>query len=230
MSDPSGLRPEHRADFEAVLHLALNTPDIRSALSADPAGLAARRLRVRALADAEEIAAPAQDEYRAYLACLDQDTPATEVERAGTRQPAEDSRPRQRAEGSGPRRDAEAGPLPTSAVLTPLMASTSAVALLVLGHLLQLADVHGTLPGSLTTAGWVLALLAAVSTLVALAAVMGTVVRGRTGSARCARRERTWLDWRQALLEHGMLPHLRRCLAEDPSLRASRPGQPRTRD
>ncbi|WP_405608254.1 hypothetical protein [Streptomyces sp. NBC_00076] len=230
MSEPSGLRPEHRADFEAVLHLALNTPDIRSALRADPAGLAARRLRVRALADAEEIAAPAQAEYRTYLACLDLDPPATEAETAGADRHAAESDPHRRAEGSGPRRGAEAGPLPAPAVLTPLMAATSAVTLLVLGHLLQLADVHGTLPGSLTTAGWILALVAALSTLVTLAALMGTAVRGRTGSAHGARRERTWLDWRQALLEHGMLPHLRRCLDEDPSLRASRPGLPRTRD
>ncbi|MEV2217617.1 hypothetical protein AB0H86_40380 [Streptomyces sp. NPDC050997] len=221
MSEPSGLRPEHRADFEAVLHLALNTPDIRSALRADPAGLAARRLRVRALADAEEITAAAQADYHAYLDCLDLDAPVTEVESAGARRHAEET---------GPHRRAEAGPLPAPVVLTPLMASSSAVALLVLGYLLQLADVGGTLPGSLTTAGWILALVAALSTLVALLAVMGAAVRGRLGSAHFARRDQTWLDWRQALLERGMLPHLRRCIEEDPSLWPSRAGRPRTRD
>ncbi|GAB2972032.1 hypothetical protein GCM10023080_040040 [Streptomyces pseudoechinosporeus] len=50
MAHPSGLRPQDRADFEAVLHLALNTPDILSALRADPTGRAATRLRLRALA------------------------------------------------------------------------------------------------------------------------------------------------------------------------------------
>lgn len=221
MSEPSGLRPEHRADFEAVLHLALNTPDIRSALRADPAGLAARRLRVRALADAEEIAAAAQAEYHAYLDCLDLDAPVTEVGSAGARRHVEES---------GPHRRAEAGPLPAPVVLTPLMAATSAVALLVLGHLLPLADVGGALTGSLTTAGWILALVAAMSTLVALVAVMSAAVRGRPGAEHSARREQTWLAWRQALLERGMLPRLRRCLEEDPSLWPSRAGQPRTRD
>ncbi|MEU0075365.1 hypothetical protein ABZ027_38415 [Streptomyces sp. NPDC006332] len=218
MSGPSGLRPEHRADFEAVLHLALNTPDIRSALRADPAGLAARRLRVRALADAEDIATPARAEYRAYLACLDLDAAATGT---GVRQHASDT---------GARRPAEVGPLSAPAVLTPLLACTSAAVLLVLGHLLHLADVRGPLPSSLTTAGWVLALVAALSTLVALVAPMGRMVRRRAGRAPGERREQSWLEWRQALLERGMLPHLRRCLDEDPSLCASRAGQPRSHD
>ncbi|MFF0160727.1 hypothetical protein ACFYRY_24815 [Streptomyces sp. NPDC005263] len=218
MSGPSGLRPEHRADFEAVLHLALNTPDIRSALRADPAGLAARRLRVRALADAGEIAAPARAEYRAYLACLDLDAAATG---AGVRRHTSDTGPGRRAEG---------GPLSAPAVLTPLLACTSAAVLIVLGHLLHLVDVRGPLPSSLTTAGWALALLAALSTLLALVAPMRGMVRRRAGRAPAARREQTWLEWRQALLERGMLPHLRRCLDEDPSLCPSRGGQPRSHD
>ncbi|MDX3692463.1 hypothetical protein PV726_19355 [Streptomyces europaeiscabiei] len=49
---PTGLRPEDRAGFEAVLGQALDAPDIRDVLRADPSGVAVRRLRVRASADA----------------------------------------------------------------------------------------------------------------------------------------------------------------------------------
>lgn len=57
MADPLGLRPEDRADFEAVPQLALNTPALPSALRAAPTGRAVTRLRLRALADAHESAA-----------------------------------------------------------------------------------------------------------------------------------------------------------------------------
>lgn len=98
------------------------------------------------------------------------------------------------------------------------MAASSAAVLLVLGYLLQLTDVRGTLPGSLITAGWILTLVAALSTLVALAALLCTAICGRGTPAHHARLEQARLDWQQALLEHGMLPHLRRHLGENPPL------------
>ncbi|MGP4091923.1 hypothetical protein [Streptomyces sp. KR55] len=205
MADPSGLRPEDRADFEAVLHLALNTPDILSALRADPTGRAATRLRIRALADINEITAAAHSEYHAYLTRLALSTSAEEA---------------------APRRPAGAGLMAALAVLTPPVAASSAAVLLILGYLPQLTDVRGTLPGSLITAGWVLALIAAASTLIALAALLGTAIRGRGTSAHPARLEQARLDWQQALLERGMLPHLRRYLGEDPPLDSAPPTPP----
>jgi hypothetical protein len=192
-----GLRPEDRADFEAVLHRALNTPEIRAVLRADPSGLAARRLWIRALADAEETTAAAQDEYRAYLTAI---ASATEAER------------------SDAGRRADAGLLPLLAVLTPSLAACSAVAVLVLGHLLRLAGVQGTLPGSLISAGWTLALVAAISALMGLAALFRTALRGRDGDTPRTDPEQARLTWQQALLKRGILPHLRRCIHEDPSL------------
>ncbi|WP_411147465.1 hypothetical protein [Streptomyces sp. A30] len=79
MAGRSGLRPQDRADFEAVLHLALNTPDILGALRADPTGRAATRLRLRALADADEITAAAYGEYRTYLTCSTSNASAEET-------------------------------------------------------------------------------------------------------------------------------------------------------
>lgn len=205
MADPSGLRPEDRADFEAVLHLALNTPDILSAVRADPTGRAAARLRIRALADADEITAATYGEYRTYLTCLAANASAEET---------------------APRRPVGTGLVAALAVLTPPVAASSAAVLLVLGYLLQLTDVRGTLPGSLITAGWILTLAAALSTLIALAALLGTSIRGRGTSAHPARLEQARLDWHQTLLERGMLPHLRRHLGEDPSLRSVPPTPP----
>ncbi|WP_405956533.1 hypothetical protein [Streptomyces phaeochromogenes] len=205
MADPLGLRPEDRAEFEAVLHLALNTPDVRSALHADPTGRAALRLRVRALADTDRITAAAYSEYRTYLTCL--------ALSAST-------------EESTPRRPAGAGLVAALVALTPPVAASSAAVLFVLGYLLELTDARGTLPGSLVTAGWILALVAAVSTLIALAALLGTAIRGRGASAHTARLEQARLDWQQALLERGMLPHLRRYLSEDLHLGSAAPTTP----
>ncbi|MFJ8948376.1 hypothetical protein ACIRG4_35025 [Streptomyces sp. NPDC102395] len=199
MSEPVGLRPENRADFEAVLHLALGTPDIRSALRTDPTGGATARLRLRALAHADEIATAAQGEYHAYLTRLFLNASAEETKDG-----------------------ADAGLLSALAVLTPLVAGPSAAVLLVLGYMLQLVGVHGTLPSSLVTAGWILGLVAALSALVALVALLGAAVLGRGSSVHSARLEQARLDWQQALLERGLLPHLRQHIGEDPALRPTR--------
>jgi hypothetical protein len=194
VTDPFRLRPEDRADFEAILHLALNTQDIRNAVRADPTGRAAVRLRILALGDADEIAVAARDEYRRYLAL---DAPVRE---------------------NIPRHPTDGSVLPAVAVLTSLVAGSSAAALLVLGYLLQLADVQRALPGSLVTAGWVLGLIAAVSALTALSGLLITAIREGGASAHPARLEQTRLEWQQALLTYGMLPALRRYISEDPSL------------
>ncbi|GAB2926019.1 hypothetical protein [Streptomyces heilongjiangensis] len=196
MATPFRLHPEDRPDFEAVLHLALNSPDVRNALRPDPTGRTTARLRVRARGDADAIVSAAQREYRAYLDL-----------RTFTRESTEQHRP------------ADAGLLPAVAVLTPPVAASSSAILLVLGYTLQLMDVEGTLPDSLVTAGWTLALVASISAYVAMAGLVTTAVRRRGGSPPPARLEQTRLAWQQALLTQGMLPHLRRYLSEEQALR-----------
>ncbi|MFI8171610.1 hypothetical protein ACIGAN_35470 [Streptomyces sp. NPDC085931] len=73
------------------------------------------------------------------------------------------------------------GPLPALAVLTPLVAAGSAGALLLLGGVLRAAGARGPLPGSLGTAGWTLALVAAVTGLAAGAAPLRAALRRRAG-------------------------------------------------
>ncbi|MGW0867942.1 hypothetical protein [Streptomyces sp. NPDC002611] len=184
MAESPRLRPEDRADFEAVLHLALNTADIRGALDADPTGRTAARLRAHALAHADDIAAAAGEPYRAYLAVRN----AARHEARGTRDTG--------------------SLLPALAVLTPLVAATSAGVLLLLGGLLQVAAAPGPLPGSLLAAGWTLALVAALTGLLALAALLRTAL-GRRGAPTASRVEHARLAWQQALLDLGVLPHLR---------------------
>ncbi|MFF7768683.1 hypothetical protein ACFZC7_19485 [Streptomyces massasporeus] len=192
MADPSRLRPDDRADFEAVLHHALGTADIRAALGADPTGRAAAHLRALALAHADDIAAAAERPYRSYLA----------VRRAARHEARS-------LLGAG-------SLLPALAVLTPLVAGTSAAALLLIGGLLHVADPLGPLTGSLIAAGWTLALVAAVTGLVTLAAVPHTALRRRGVPPAADQVEHARLVWRQELLDRGMLPHLRRHLGPHP--------------
>ncbi|GAB7103348.1 hypothetical protein JCM4814A_16620 [Streptomyces phaeofaciens JCM 4814] len=190
MTGPPRLCPEDRPDFDAVLRLAMGTAEIRTALSAGPGGRAGDRLRSRALDAADEIAAAAGPEYAAYLA----------VRAAGRRAAA--PRP---ATGHHTL-------LPALAVLTPVVAATSATFLLLFGYTLRLADPTAALPGSLVTAGWVLAAVAAVSTL---AALLRTAVRERGGPPTPEQVEQARLDWQQALLARGMLPHLNGYVREE---------------
>ncbi|MFE9029044.1 hypothetical protein ACFYOA_22765 [Streptomyces iakyrus] len=199
MADPLCLRPEDRPDFEAVLHLALTATDIQAALGACPTDRATARLRLRALGDADEIAAAARAEYSTYLSLRTSSQP--------------DPPP-------GP---AAGSLLPALAVLTPLIAATSAAALLVLGYLLQLTGTEDTLPGSLINAGWVLTLIAGASALLAFVAMLRTAIGGGDGTAREARVQQARQNWQRALLNRGLLPHLRRCLREDPPLYSAPP-------
>ncbi|MCX4862268.1 hypothetical protein OG426_09185 [Streptomyces canus] len=206
MTAPFRLRPEDRPDFEAVLHLALNTSDIRTALAADPTGRKAARLRLRALTAADEIATAARDEYDTYIALHD---PAHEND--------ED-------------RPADNSLLPALAVPTPAVAGTSAAVLLVLGYVLRLTDAQRSLAASLITSGWILALIAAVGTLIAFAALLTHAVRRQGGPRQPARLEQARLKWQQALLTQGMLPRLRHYMSEATSRSAASESHPATGD
>ncbi|MFJ3670482.1 hypothetical protein ACIPSE_28905 [Streptomyces sp. NPDC090106] len=216
LTAPFRLRPEDRPDFETVLHLALNTPDIRTVLTADPTGRASARLRLRALTDADEIAVAARDEYDTYVtlhASANETTAAHESDEGRT--------------------EGESSLLPALAVLTPAISGTSAAVLVVLGYLLRLADTQGSLAGSLITAGWILALIATVSTLTAVAALLVHAVRRHRGPGHPARLaqarlEQARMDWQQALLTRGMLPRLRHYLDAAPHRATAPDAQPPT--
>ncbi|MGW0823132.1 hypothetical protein [Streptomyces sp. NPDC002845] len=48
------------------------------------------------------------------------------------------------------------------------------------------------------------------------------------GAPSADRLEQARLTWHQALLDRAMLPHLRRCISEDPLLRTTLPKRPPT--
>lgn len=201
MTGVPGLAPEDREDFERVLRQALDRGDIRSALGTDRTGRAATRLRIRARSAAEEIATAAEEEYRAYRAAR---------EAAGGRSPVPRSG-RAAAHGT-------AGLL--LAVLTPLVSATASAVLLLIGFGLRLAAPAAEFGSSVITAGWTLALLAVLTSGLSVGVLVRSGLRGRTepaapqepaGAPGASDRARE--RWRQALLERGVLPWLRRELA-----------------
>nr|WP_239157615.1 hypothetical protein [Streptomyces sp. SID13726] len=169
--------------------MALDDSGIRSALRADPTGSAEGRLRMRARSAAEEIAAAAGDEYRAYLA----------AERAVGRP------------GSGA---TEATGWLLVVVLAPLVAAVAATVLLLLGYVLRLTAPAVEFGGPVITAGWTLASVAAVTGGLSVWVLLRTAL-GQRGERSVARaRER----WRRALLERGVLPYLRGQLPDSAGL------------
>ncbi|MFE9724799.1 hypothetical protein ACFYQ5_14715 [Streptomyces sp. NPDC005794] len=198
-------RPEAGSgtDFEQVLRLALDTPQIQAALRHPDAEIDAGRLRTQALIAAEAIKAEADVEYRVYL---------------GLRARAEDSAAR-----DSPRpRDADTtrtgrGLLSALAVLTPLLSATASAIFLLLGYGLRLAGTQQPLAAALVGTGWTTAALAALAALVSAAALIATAVRHRftpdgppqhvDPSVAAAHQA-----WCHALLERGLLPFLHRHL------------------
>ncbi|WP_230197042.1 hypothetical protein [Streptomyces coriariae] len=199
------LRPQDRVDFETVLDMALALTDVRAGLRDDLDRNSTTRLRAQALGAAEEIAAAAGAEYRAYCAVR------TAV---GRRASAPD--------GRFPAPDGAVWPV--LAVLVPAVSAVAAAALLLIGYGLRLVGQGEGFAASVVTAGWMLALVAAVTTAAGLWALLLTALRGRDepgtaspgarGSANGADVERARERWREALLERGVLPYLRLHLPE----------------
>ncbi|WP_328840736.1 hypothetical protein [Streptomyces europaeiscabiei] len=204
---PTGLRPEDRTDFEAVPCHALDAPDTRDVLRAGPGGVAVRRLRFRASADAGTIVAATRAEYSTYRTALASAAGAgrrgehtagagrrgADAVLAGRTGDTPDAVAAEDTGGRVWRRTADAESPSLVAVLTSSLAACPTAVALALGHLLQLAGARGTLPGSLVAAGWTLAVFAAASTLPAFAALCRTALRGPGDPARPARPEQARL-------------------------------------
>ncbi|MEU0027097.1 hypothetical protein [Streptomyces sp. NPDC006335] len=192
-----GQHPEDRADFERALRLALDHDDIRPALRRDRTGRTATRLEVHARSAAEEIAAAADDEYRAYLAAREA------AGDPGARSPGG-------ARGAGSA-TADGTVRAAVAVLAPLVSAAAAAVLLLIGYGLRLAAPDVDPGASVATAGWTLAVLAVLTGGFSLWALASSALR-RTSRANRAERARE--RWRHALLERGVLPYLRNRLLE----------------
>ncbi|KUH38717.1 MULTISPECIES: hypothetical protein [Streptomyces] len=211
MTSAPHLLPEDRADYERVLDEALRTATDRPEPSAAAARLGAGQLRAMALDAAALINTAAATEY-AHL----------------VRVREEHRRP------SGPVTGPSAGPgfpgpqgevTPGAGlgvvvtVLTPVLAGTAAVVLLLLGYVLRMLDPPPDIAGQLLSAGWFFAAVTAAGLLAAGAGLLVTALRNRpaevhgTGAAEPDEVARAREAWHHALRERGVLPFLYEALA-----------------
>ncbi|MFJ8386523.1 hypothetical protein ACIQ9Q_18730 [Streptomyces sp. NPDC094438] len=204
MNRSDGLRTQDAEEFARLLQLALDSREIRRQLRSVAQAVDVEELRIRALRELGTIAAAAAAEHRAFLRAA-----ATAEERAGGH-PGPDDEPADPEPERG-------GLLAVLAVLTPALAAIAAALLLLIGYALQLAGFHPHLARGLRNSGWLFAGLAALSALPGLAALLITAARNRpaaqAGPAPDPETARAYELWRQALLERGILPHLREHIA-----------------
>lgn len=231
---PRALDAADRPDFEQVLHQALNTPEIRTALRNGSAeGPNLEELRSQALADAASIAVAAATEYGAYVR---QRAPALPGATAGGPAESGDGPAHESGDGPGPGGQGQAGQgrakqerggqeragrgragqglLPALAVLTPVLATAATVVFLLLGHTLGLSASQRRLADTLLTAAHTTAVIAALTTAAGAIWLFTTAIRHRATPVDRAERHRDGIAaardaWRLALLERGVLPYLR---------------------
>lgn len=126
----------------------------------------------------------------------------------------------------GAREASGAGLLAIFAVLAPVLAGTAAAIFLLIGYLLRYVSPGEPAAAALIKTGWVFVTLTAAAIVVAMAGLLLTALRDGAGSVRAAAKDERSLEvdrareeWRQALLERGVLPFLREALADPAAAR-----------
>ncbi|MGW2249523.1 hypothetical protein ACWCXH_04925 [Kitasatospora sp. NPDC001660] len=218
MTNPPPLHAEDRPEYERLLAEALRDGTVLTALRA-PGALTVGQLRIRALRDADGVAAAAATEYEHYTRLRDslRNTPP----------PAEGVEPTAPGLLAQLRSaDGGAGLFPVLTVLTPILAWAAALVLLLLGYALRAADSGLVLARSLLTAGWVALAAGVVAMTVGIVGLVLTALRDGSGApagtdpvlaAELADARRAW---RTALRDRGLLPYLHASL---PAVPAHRP-------
>lgn len=181
---------------------------VRQGLRGASVSEAGTALQAAARDATDRIIAAAGTEYAAYLKL-----------RAGA-----DKRAARRTRPTGVR---GRGLIAALAVLAPAISGAAAVIFLLLGSLLEVADVQPELARSLVLTGWAGAAIAAVSLIAAMTGLLASALRNRAASKRSHGRagelESARKAWKAALLERGMLPFLEGVLEER---RTSGPDKP----
>ncbi|MER7757184.1 hypothetical protein [Kitasatospora sp. NPDC097643] len=221
MNNPPPLHAEDRPEYERLLAEALRDGTLLTALRA-PGALTVDQLRVRALRDADGIAAAAADEYRHYTR-LREDLRASPPPPEGVEPTAPGLLTQLRSANGG------AGLFPVLTVLTPILAWAAALVLLLLGYLLRATAPDLVLARSLVTAGWVAlgagiaAMVVGLVGLVLTALRDGSAAPAGTDPALAAELAEARRAWRTALRERGLLPYLH---ANLPAVPATGPASP----
>jgi hypothetical protein len=198
-----------RAEFLAVLDEALHSEEIRRALRraaggpGEAGGPGVELLRARALEAADVIAAAAAEEYARYTALRDAPSRAA-------------GRGRRGAGAGGPAGTGSDGPgvTATLAVLVPMLSGIAAVTFLALGFGLRAAGSGHRVTTSLTGVGFTTAGVFGAALLVGLAGLVLTARRDAAVARDALEVAGARQAWRRALLTAGVLPFLRRCVAE----------------
>ncbi|MGW4999108.1 hypothetical protein ACWEP8_15635 [Streptomyces hydrogenans] len=197
------LLTEDRAEYERVLDDALRTAPERPELAGAGTRLTVAQLRAMALNATALITAAAASEYEHF-------TKVREEHRVAS------NRPR----SSGP--DESPGAVAVLTVLVPVLAGTAAAIFLLVGAVVHLLAPDAALGATLLTAGLVFGALAAAGLLCAGVGLLLTALRNSPAESGDPDDElaRARADWREALLERGVIPFLQAALtATGPSPR-----------
>ncbi|MFD8702208.1 hypothetical protein ACFV1W_06215 [Kitasatospora sp. NPDC059648] len=208
MSNPPPLHAEDRPEYERLLGEALRDRTVLTALRA-PGALTADQLRVLALRDADAVNDAAATEYAHYTA-LRESLRATPAPPADVEPYAPGLLSQLRSTDGG------AGLFPVLIVLTPILAWSAGLVLLLVGYVLRAVDSGLLLGHSMVTAGWV-ALAAGVAAMaVGVVGLLLTAIRDGaaavppgTDPELAAELAAARAEWRTALRERGLLPYLR---------------------
>ncbi|MEV7530848.1 hypothetical protein [Streptomyces hydrogenans] len=197
------LLTEDRAEYERVLDDALRTAPERPELVGAGTRLTAAQLRVMALNATTLITSAAASEYEHF-------TKVREEHRVAS------NRPRSSAPDESP------GAVAVLTVLVPVLAGTAAAIFLLVGAAVHLLAPDAAFGTTLLTAGLVFGALAAAGLLCAGAGLLMTALRNSPAESGAPDDElaRARADWREALLERGVIPFLQAALtATDPPSR-----------
>jgi hypothetical protein len=233
MDIASQLLAEDKPDYVRILDEALQTPHIRDAVRATRGAITAEELHNRAMRELPEVAAQAAPEYAQLLALREQLAQlgaGPDTDRLGSTDPAQWVEP-----GTALDAGRRAGLGPMAAVLAPVLAWTSALALWLIGLAVRAGSPSLALGRQLITAAGALAAVGAVALVVA---TVGLVLTARRDAAAdpeppqpelAAEVAKAREAWRAALRSRGVLPFLESELATRAAAIAAEAAQRHTR-
>lgn len=237
-SVPQHLLSEDRQEYERILDEALRSAPHRPELAAVGQRLNTEQLRTMALNATALITAAAATEYQHYVKVREElrrpapSTPSS-VRESGSGEPGAGAMGLATTLGEAAE-TAGAGAVAIVAVLAPVLAGTAAAIFLLVGYILKMIDPAPAFAQTMITAGWVFGAVTAAAILLAGVGLLLTALRnspsleagtyGKAGAEVLRARE----EWREALLERGILPFLRDALADPgaPLARRTAPSAP----
>ncbi|MFI1294204.1 hypothetical protein ACH4VM_38450 [Streptomyces sp. NPDC020792] len=221
-SVPQHLLREDRHEYERILDEALRSAPHRPELTAVGQRLNTEQLRLMALNATPLVTAAAANEYQHYVKVREElRSPALPIPAGarGTDPVRLGMDAAEPAPSPGESAPPGAGAVAIIAVLAPVLAGSAAAIFLLAGFLLKVLDRESAASKDMIEAGWLFGAVAAAAVFVAGMGLVLTALRnrpslepeppGRLSNEVTQARE----EWREALLERGIMPFLREALA-----------------